>query len=54
MHYNTEFEILLIVIKFLKAVLINGITNLIMSAKLATLGLLKITLVWSKGLGIII
>ena len=54
MHYDTEFELSFDSHWVFKVFLINGSENLIMSAKLATPSLLKTTLIWSKGLGIII
>ena len=45
--------IVLIIIEVLKVALMNVIAILTMSAKLAIAGLLKITVFWNKGYGII-
>ena len=49
LHFDTQFLILLNFIESLKIVLINMVTILMMSAKMATLGLLKIKVFWNKG-----
>ena len=43
LYFDTEFLILITLLESLKVVLINLVTILMMSSKLATLGLLKIT-----------
>ena len=43
LYFDAEFLILLTLLESLKVVLINLVTILMMSSKLATLGLLKIT-----------
>ena len=43
-HFNTKFVILLTLFESLNVVLINNVAILMMSAKLATLGLLKISI----------
>ena len=48
LHFNTQFLILLAFLESLKVVLINMVEILMISAKLATLGLLKIKVFWSK------
>ena len=50
----TRNSFLLTLFESLKVVLINMVAILIMSAKLATLGLLKIKLLWNKGYDVII
>ena len=42
MHSDTQFLILLTFFEYLKIILINMVTILVMSAKMATLGLLKL------------
>ena len=54
LHFGTLFLILLIFFESLKIVLINMVTILMMSAKMATPGLLKITVFWNKGYDVII
>ena len=54
LHFDIYFLILLTFIESLKIVLINMVTILMMSAKMATLGLLKIKVFWNKGYGVII
>ena len=41
LHFNTQFPILLTVFEFLRVVLINRFTILMMSAKLGTIGFTK-------------
>ena len=53
-HFCKKLEILLTFFEYLKKFLINVVTILIMPAKLATLGLLKIKIFWSKGYDVII
>ena len=48
-HFNTCFLIRLIFFEFLKVVIINMLTILMRSAKLTTLGFLKIKVFWNKG-----
>ena len=48
LHFNTKFLILLTFFESLKVVLINMVAILMMSAKLATLGLLKIKIFRNK------
>ena len=48
LHFNAYFSILLTLFASLKVVLINMIAILMMSAKLATLDLLKIKVFWDK------
>ena len=56
LHFSTEFLILLTFSESLKIALINmvTITILMMSTKMATLGLLKTKVYWNKGYGVII
>ena len=54
LHFDTEFLILLTLFNSLKVVLINMVATLMMPAKLATLGLLKINVYWIKGYDVII
>ena len=54
LHFDTKFPILLTFLEPLKIVLIKKIGILMMSAKMATPGLLKIKLFWNKGYDIII
>ena len=49
-----QFLILLTFREFLKIFLINLVINLMMSAKMATPGLLKIAIFWNKGYDVII
>ena len=49
LYFSTQFLILLTLLQYLKLVLINMVAILIMSAKLASLGLLEIKLFWNKG-----
>ena len=53
-YFDTLFLILLTFFESWKTFLINMITILMMSAKMATLGLLKIKVFWNKGYGVII
>ena len=48
LHFDTQFLILLTFIEFLKIVLTNMITILMMAAKMATPGLLKIKVIILK------
>ena len=54
LHFDTKFLVLLTFLESVKMVLIKKITILMMSAKMATPGLLKITVFWNKGYGVII
>ena len=54
LHFSTKFPILLAFLEFLKVCLINRVIILMMSAKVATPGLLKITVFWNKGYDVII
>ena len=54
LHFDTWFLILLIFIESLKIVLINIVTILMMSAKMATPGLRKIKVFWKKVYDVII
>ena len=54
LHFGTLFLILLIFFESLKIVLINMVTILMMSAKMATVGLIKIKVFWNKGYDIAI
>ena len=49
LHFDTSFQILLTFLESLKILLINLVIILMMSAKMATPGLLKITVFWNKG-----
>ena len=49
LHFNTWFLNLLTLFESLKTVLINMVAILMMSAKLATPGLLKMKIFWNKG-----
>ena len=51
--FSTEFLIILDILESLKICLINMVTILMMSAKKATPGLLKVTVFWNKGCDII-
>ena len=46
--------ILLTFLESMKIILINMVTILMMSAKMATVGLLKVTVFWNKGYDVII
>ena len=48
LHFNTQFLILFTFFNFLKVVLINMATILMMSARLVTLSLLKTKAFWNK------
>ena len=48
LHFSTEFLIILDFLHSLKICLINLVIILMMSAKMATQGLLKITVFWNK------
>ena len=54
LHFDTQFLTLLTSLESLKIVLINMVTILMMSAKIATLGLLEIWVFWNKGYDVII
>ena len=54
LRFNTQCLILLTFLESLKIVLINMVTILMMSAKMATPGLLKIKVFWNKGYDVII
>ena len=54
LHFNAEFLILLTFLESLKIYLINMVIILMMSAKMATPGLLKTTVFWNKGYDVII
>ena len=54
LHFDTWFLILLIFFESLKIILVKMVTILMMLAKMATLGLLKIKLFWNKGYDVII
>ena len=54
MYFDALFLILLTFFEFWKVSLINMVTILMMSAIMATLGLLKINIFWNKGYDVII
>ena len=54
LHFDTEFQIGSTFLESLKILLINLVIILMMSAKMATPGLLKITVFWNKGYDVII
>ena len=54
LNFSTKFLILLAFLESLKIFLINLVIILMMSAKMATPGLLKITVFWNKGYDVII
>ena len=54
LHFDTKFLIILAFLESLRIVLIKKVTGLMMSAKMATPGLLKITVFWNKGYDVII
>ena len=54
LHFVTQFLNLLTFLESLKIVLINMVTTLMISAKMATPGLLKIKVFWNKGYDVII
>ena len=54
LHFDTWFLTLLTFLESLKIVLINLVTILMMSAKVVSLGLLKINVFWNKGYDVII
>ena len=54
MHFNKYSVTLLSFFELLKIVLINMLINLMMPAKLATVGLLKIKVFWNKGYEVLI
>ena len=54
LHFNTKFQIIVTFFMFLRVVLINIVVILMMSAKLATLSLLKKRIFQNKGYDVII
>ena len=54
LHFGTQFLIFLTFIESLSIFLIKLVIILMMSAKMATPGLLKITVFWNKGYDVII
>ena len=54
MYFDSLFLILSTFLESLKIVLINMVTTLVISAKMAALGLLKIKVFWNKGYRVII
>ena len=54
LHFDTQFLNLLTFLESLKIVLINMVATLMISAEMATPGLLKIKVFWNKGYDIII
>ena len=54
LHFDTKFLITLAFVESLRIVLIKKVTSLMMSAKMVTPGLLKITVFWNKGYDVII
>ena len=54
LHFDTEFLILWTFLKSLKIFLVHLVIILMMSAKMATPGLLKILVSWNKGYDVII
>ena len=54
LHFDTNFLIVLAFLESLRIVLIKKVTSLMMSAKMATPGLLKIKIFWNKGYDVII
>ena len=54
LHFDQSFLILLTFLESLKNFIINLVIILMMSAKMATPGLLKITIFWNKGYDVII
>ena len=54
LHIDTSFVVLLTYFESLKISLMNMVAILMMSAKIATLGLLKITIFWNEGYDVII
>ena len=54
LHFGTQFLFFLTFIESLKIFLIKLVIILMMSAKMATPGLLKITVFWNKGYDVII
>ena len=53
LHFDTKFLIILAFLEPLRIVLIKKVANLMMSAKMATPGLLKITVFWNKSYDVI-
>ena len=53
MYFDSLFLILSTFLESLKIVLINMVTTLVISAKMAALGLLKIKVFWNKGYRVI-
>ena len=54
LHFHTKFLILLTFLESIKIFLIKKVSILMMSAKMATLGLLKIKEFWKEGYDVII
>ena len=54
LNFDTKFLIILAFLESLRIVLIKKVTSLMMSAKMATPGLLKITVFWNKDYDVII
>ena len=54
LHFDTKFLIVLAFFESLRIVSIKKVTSLMMSAKMATPGLLKITVFWNKDYDVII
>ena len=54
LHFDTKFLIILAFLESLRIVLIKKVTSLMMSAKMATPDLLKITIFWNTGYDVII
>ena len=54
LHFSTQFLILFAFLESLRIFLINLIIILMMSAKMATPGLLKTTVFWNKGYDVIV
>ena len=52
--FDTKFSVLLTFLESFKIVLIRKVTIFMMSAKMATPGLLKITIFWNKGYDVVI
>ena len=54
LHFHASFRILLTFLESLKIILIDMVIILMMSAKMATPGLLKTTVFWNQGYDVII
>ena len=54
LQFDTKFPILLIFIESLKFFLVKKVTTLMMSAKMAAPGFLKLKIFWNKGYEVII